>query len=263
MIPLLTIVLGIPLIVALVPLVMESRLIYYPVRRQAVTPENLGLRAERVVLHTTDDVRLDAVWAPAPNEKAAFLFLHGNAGNLSHRLPNVQQLVERGISVLILDYRGYGDSEGSPSEKGLYADARAGWEWLRERRERVFLFGRSLGAAVAIQLAGEVEAEGVIAEAAFNSVRGMALKSFLTAPAALTLRSRFDSVAAVKDIKCPLLSIHGARDSLAPMSMGRAIYDAATVPKRWYEITAAGHNDTVAAGGEEYWETLLDFVSNG
>ncbi len=263
MIPLLTIVFGIPLIVALVPLVMESRFIYFPSRGQAMTPESAGLRAERVVLHTADDVRLDAVWAPAPNERATFLFLHGNAGNLSHRLPNVQQLVERGISVLILDYRGYGDSEGSPSEKGLYADARAGWEWLRERRERVFLFGRSLGAAVAIHLAGEVEAEGVIAECAFSSVRGMALKNILTAPAALTLRSRFDSVEAVRAIKCPLLSIHGVRDSLAPMRMGRAIYDAATVPKRWYEISAAGHNDTVAVGGEKYWETLLDFVSNG
>ena len=121
----------------------------------------------------------------------------------------------------------------------------------------------SLGAAVAIQLAGEVEAEGVIAECAFNSVRGMALKNIFTAPAALTLRSRFDSVEGVKHIKCPLLSIHGARDSLAPVRMGRAIYDAATVPKRWYEITAAGHNDTVAVGGEEYWATILEFVSNG
>ncbi|MFQ5845605.1 MAG: alpha/beta hydrolase, partial [Planctomycetota bacterium] len=135
---------GYTVLVALVPLLLESRFLYYPTRGHDVTPEEIGLTAERVSLRTDDGVVLDAVWCAAPEERAALLFLHGNAGNLSHRLDNVKALVGRGISVLLLDYRGYGRSGGEASEEGLHRDARAAWAWLRERRDRVFLFGRSI-----------------------------------------------------------------------------------------------------------------------
>jgi len=153
--------------------IVES-MIFYPARGVAVTPEQLGIAGEEVFFDAEDGVRIHGFYLPAPGARRALLFLHGNAGNASHRLPNAAELVRLQCSVLVVDYRGYGVSEGSATEMGVYADARAGLHHLVEQRgfpeSRIVVFGRSLGGAIAVDLAQEREVAGVILESTFPSI---------------------------------------------------------------------------------------------
>ena len=153
--------------------IVES-MIFYPERGVAMTPEQLGIDGEEVFFSAEDGVRIHAFYLPAPGARRALLFLHGNAGNASHRLPNAAELVRLECSVLVLDYRGYGLSEGRATEAGVYADARAGLAHLIEQRgfpeNRIIVFGRSLGGAVAVDLAQERKLAGVILESTFSSI---------------------------------------------------------------------------------------------
>jgi fermentation-respiration switch protein FrsA (DUF1100 family) len=242
---------------------LASSLIFQPSTGVDLTPERLGLHAEEVRLRTEDGVRIHGWWLPAPGASRGILFLPGNAGNASHRLPNAAQLVRLGAHVLLLDYRGYGLSEGRPDEGGVYADARAGLDHLTGDRglpaQRVVLFGRSLGGAVAVDLARGRELGGVILESTFTSVSDMATPAF-GLPVGGLVRGMFDSGAKIPELRAPLLMLHGDRDRLVPIEMGRKLYSAAPDPKAFWVIRGAGHNDTVAIGGPAYFERLGSFL---
>jgi fermentation-respiration switch protein FrsA (DUF1100 family) len=242
---------------------LVSRFIYYPEPHWMATPGQFGLEAEELCLNPEPGVQLHAWFFPRTPPLATLLFCHGNAGNVSHRLENVYYLLETGFQVLLFDYRGYGQSSGQPSEQGLYRDAAAAWSHLLERPGTAgaprLIFGRSLGGAVAVELATRVEADGLLIESTFTSIHTLARLMFpLPLP---DLPVKYDSLSKIAQIGMPLLAIHGQEDELIPFADGRALFDAALDPKVWYPIPGAGHNDTYLVGGEGYFRRLAAFAS--
>ncbi len=241
---------------------LVNRFIYFPDPHWALTPADLGLAAEEARLTPEPGVQLHAWFFPRTDPLATLLFCHGNAGNVSHRLDNVARLVQTGFQVLLFDYRGYGRSSGQPSEQGLYRDAAAAWTYLVARAGTsdapCVIFGRSLGGAVAVELATRVAADGLIIESTFTSARAMARLAFPFPLPALPVK--YDSLSKVGGLETPLLVIHGELDELIPVAQGQALYRAAPEPKAWYPIPGAGHNDTYVVGGEGYFRRLVDFV---
>ena len=240
-----------------------SSFMYYPDPHWMLTPAGLGLEAEEVRINSGPGVRLHAWFFARPRPLANMLFCHGNAGNVSHRIENVAHLLRVGFQVLLFDYRGYGHSSGQPSEEGLYEDALAAWSALVERADASrphIIFGRSLGGAVAIDLAARVDADGLIIESTFTSIRTLA-RLFLRLPLP-DLPVKFDSLSRIGDMVTPLLVVHGERDELVPFADGQALYEAARGVKSWYPIPDAGHNDTYVVGGEAYFHRLAAFAAD-
>ena len=245
-------------------LLFEKHLIYFPTRAHEVTPAGLGLASEEVELRAEDGVRLHGWFLPVKGSRLTVLVCHGNGGNVSHRLDRVLLMQSRlNVDTLLFDYRGYGKSEGSPDEQGTYRDARAAYRWLVAHGhgpERVVLFGESLGSAVALQLALEVEARALMLESPFASVPEMARAVYPFLPLWPFVRTRYDNVAKVARLRMPLLVLHGERDEVVPFAQGRRVFDAAPEPKRFFAIPGASHNDTYLVGGEAYWRALREFL---
>lgn len=243
---------------------LVDRMIFHPTSGVDLRPDDVGLSGEEIFLETEDGVRIHAFWLPAPGSDRTLLFLHGNAGNASHRLPNAAELVAMDISVLLLDYRGYGRSEGRPSEAGVYADARAGLDWLRKEKgfpeNRVVVFGRSLGGAVAVDLAQDRGLGGVILESTFTSLSDMA-DSLLPFPVPLA-GDRFDSRSKIRRLRAPLLFFHGDRDEIVPYGLGEKLFAAAPDRKSFATIEGAGHNDTTLVGGPRYFARIEEFLDS-
>jgi len=200
--------------------------------------------------------------APVPSD-TVLLYLHGNAGNVTHRHETIRGLVTLPAHVFVLDWRGYGKSEGVPSEAGLYRDARAAWRYLTEKRgwrpDRIVLFGESLGGAPAVQLATEVEPAGLVMQAAFTSVPDRARELFPFVPGFL-VRNRMDNLSKIRRVRCPTLFLHSRSDEVIPFTHGRRLFEAAPTPKRFYEVPGAGHNDMDRVGGAAYRRVLREFA---
>ena len=241
--------------------------VYYPDSELKGTPAHMGLGFEDVWLRTADGVRLHAWFVPGTSG-ITWLWLHGNAGNVSTRLENLRNLHSRlGVSILLISYRGYGLSEGEPSEEGTYEDARAGLRHLLERpdvdRERVVYFGRSLGGAVAAKLAAEQSPAALILESAFPSLTRLAPCHFpwLRLPLMRHLVPfQYDTVGHLQSVTVPVLVIHGRRDDIVPVRLGREVFEAAREPREWYEVAGAGHNDVEPVGGDAYYGELERFL---
>jgi len=215
-----------------------------------------------------DGVRLHGWWCrrlDASADQPVLLFFHGNAGNLSHRAELLIELATRTrAGVFVVGYRGYGRSEGRPSEDGLYLDARAAWKHLTEEMDisadRIVIFGKSLGGAVAVDLAMDVDAAGLIVESSFTSIADMAGAHYPFVPKFM-IRTRMDSLGKISTISCPKLFTHSQSDQVVPYRLGRALYEAASEPKRFHEVVGSGHNETWIVGGDAYFEALSEFVS--
>jgi fermentation-respiration switch protein FrsA (DUF1100 family) len=247
----------------LLPRLLLDRVVFQPTPGRWLSPAQLGIDAVETELTSEDGVSLHAFFLPAPGADRAILFLHGNAGNASHRLPNAAQLAALGAHVLLPDYRGYGLSEGTPSESGAYADARAALAHLREAHglpeSRIVVFGRSLGGAVAVDLARARQLGGVILESTFSSASDLADRLFAP-PLGLLLRGRWSSDRKIEQLRAPLLFIHGARDGIVPIESGRRLFAAAPAPKEFHVLELAGHNDTVELGGRAYFARIARFL---
>ncbi len=253
-------------------------MLYHPARypQGDWAPDSREFEREDLGFETEDGVALHGWYASAHRNPSGvvLLFFHGNAGNITHRHENIELLARAGADVFIPSYRGYGRSAGRPSEKGLYRDAEAAYrvltEDLRIAPERIVVFGRSLGSAVAVELAARREVAGVILEAAFTSAPDMAREIMPFLPSGRMIGSRFESIERVASVEAPLLIVHGEQDSLVPFEHGRRLYEAANEPKEFYPIPGAGHNDTYERGGEEYfvrlssfWERARNTISDG
>jgi fermentation-respiration switch protein FrsA (DUF1100 family) len=243
----------------------QARLVYFPARVVAWTPEHIGLAYEEVTVRASDGVALSAWLLPAAVEEAPWVLLcHGNGGNISHRLSYLRLLHRLPAHVLIFDYRGYGSSEGVPTEAGLYRDARAAWDFLcRERGvdpSRIVLLGESLGAAVACALAVEVEPAGLVMQSTFSSVTSMGRRLYPWLPIGLLCRHRFDSSSRIGRVRCRKLFLHSPDDDVVPYAEGRALYEAAPEPKAWVEL-AGGHN-VDPTDQPALWEALRRFTDS-
>lgn len=252
---------GIYGLVVLLAWFFQERLLYLPHvgREHVATPAERGLGWEQVELQTADGLLLDAWWIPVEDARGKLLFFHGNAGNISHRLDSIQQFHRLGLSVLILDYRGYGRSEGRPSEEGTAQDARAGWRWLTEQQgataDEVVLFGRSLGAAVAAELAASLAPQGqpaaVILESPFRSVPALGQQLYPFLPVRWLATLDYPTERYVTRIESPLLVIHSRDDEIIPFSEGEAVYRAANEPRELLTIRG-GHNTGFVDSEPEY-----------
>ena len=246
---------------------IENFFVFFPEKTLALTPEDLHLDYEEIHLSTEDGMRLHGWLFPLEGESPIILFCHGNAGNISHRLENIRLLLDHGLQVFIFDYRGYGKSTGTPSETGLYVDGLAAYEYLVEERgippNQIVLFGRSLGAAVATDIALKKKAGSLIIETAFTSTRDMAKTMGLFALISYFLPPHYNTLEKIPRADIPKLIIHGERDEIVPFSMGQRLFEAAKIPKYFYPLKQAGHNDTYVKGGEEYFRIIAAFAMNG
>jgi hypothetical protein len=247
-------------------LIFEKHLIYFPTSTHDVTPSALGLPHEEMEARAEDGVGVHGWLLSGKESRLTVLLSHGNAGNISHRLDRAMLLQRQvPVDVLLFDYRGYGRSEGRPDEEGTYRDARAAYRWLRDRGHppgRIVLFGESLGSAVALQLALEVETRGLVLESPFTSVPDMARAVYPFLPLWPFVRTRYDNLAKAPRLKVPLLVLHGDCDEVVPFIQGRRVFDAAPEPKRFFAIPGAGHNDTYVTGGDAYWRALREFLES-
>ena len=241
----------------------EGRFIYFPLRPYDASPAQYGLQAEDLDVTAADGVRLRG-WRLRGGGKTVLVYLHGNGGNISHRLDRSRTLVESlGLDVVLVDYRGYGKSEGRPSEQGLYADGEAIYEAARARGfppERIVLFGESLGCAVAIETALHKPARAMILEAPFLSVRRMARAVMPVVPPFL-IRTRYDNEAKIGRIDIPKLIAGSDSDDVVPFSQTRRLFELAAEPKTLHVVAGATHNNIYIVDGERYlqaWKAFLD-----
>lgn len=244
----------------------EKRFIFFPDAQLVTTPAAVGLDYEEVYFSTDDGVRLHGWFVPASGARWTILWLHGNAGNISHRVDNLGQMHQRlRVNVFLFDYRQYGRSQGTISERGTYLDAQAALRTLRQRTDldaqAIVLFGRSLGSAVAVDLAVHQPCRAVILESPFTSVSDMAARVVPLLPIGRLLQTRYDSLAKIPRLTVPLLILHGDRDDVVPIEQGQRLFAAANAPKTFYTIPGAGHNDTYLVGGALYWQVWEDFLN--
>ena len=241
----------------------QSRQVYFPIGTLATTPAAHGMPFEDVWIDTEDGVRLHAWMVPALKERGVLLFFHGNAGNISHRIDSIRIFHELGLSVLIVDYRGYGRSEGRPTEAGTYLDAQAAWNWLREERgvppERIVVFGRSLGSSIAAWLSARERPAAVILESAFTSARDLAADLMPWLPVRWVLRFDYDTRSAVASFAAPVLVIHSRQDEIVPFAHGEAVFAAAQEPRHFLPIQG-GHNDGFLRSHADYVSGLRGFL---
>jgi len=223
---------------------LQERMVFLPHlpgRALDATPQAIGLDYEDAFIETADGERLHGWFVPAANARGTLLFFHGNAGNISHRLDSIAIFNRLGLDVLIVDYRGYGQSSGSPSETGTYRDARAAWDWLLARGVapgRIVVFGRSLGGAVGAWLAAQpdVRPAGLIVESCFTSGVDMARRLYPWLPARWITRLKYPARDYVAAAESPVMVIHSRDDEIIPFDMGRALFDAAPQPKIFFEL---------------------------
>jgi uncharacterized protein len=225
------------------------------------TPVKMGLTYEPVDLTTADGLKLSAWYFPAAAPRCILLYCHGNAGNIGDWTAAMPPLLDRGCSVLLFDYRGYGRSAGQPSEDGLYLDGEAAWDWVRQqaRQENVpaVILGKSLGTAVAIHAALQYPPYALILDSAFTSMREIAMNVTPWLPEGM-LPQLYESSERIAGISCPTLLIHGREDTLVPVGHSQRLYDALTAPKTLCIIDGAGHNDVSTY--PEYDEAIPAFL---
>jgi len=252
-------------------LFFEERLIYFPSRQIEVTPESLGLEHDEVFLAASDGTRIHGWFLPASPPRCpsyTVLVCHGNAGNISGRLDRALLLRGKlGVDVFLFDYRGFGRSEGRPSEEGTYRDAVAAHRYLEEARgiarEGLILFGESLGAAVAIELSLLKDAAALVLEAPFTSIAGMTRVAYpFLAPFTSFVRTRYDNLKKIPEVELPLLLFHSRRDQVVPFEQGEALFRAAREPKTFVAVENAEHADAFLAGGEAYWNAWKSLLES-
>ncbi len=254
-------------LIAALPTMLQrfvDQFLYYPMRYpDGDWTIQTQVAAQDVWMTSKDGVKLNGWWFPEPHLRYATLFLHGNAGNVTHRVDHALAAKQAGSAMLVLDYRGYGKSEGRPSEHGLYQDADAAYDELIRlgyTPERIILHGESLGTAVATELASHRKCAALILESPFASLRRMAGQ--VVPVLGPILAHGFDTERRIREVHVPLLVIHGDADEIVPFQQGRAVYESANQPKSFWRVRGAGHNDLLPVAGREYLNHLQAFYSS-
>lgn len=227
------------------------------------TPALHGLPYDDVSIHTEDGETLHAWWLPVANAAGTVLLFHGNAGNISHRIDYARMFRALAYNTLLVDYRGYGRSTGTPSEEGTYRDASAAWAWLRERRiaeHEIAVFGESLGGAVACWLARRHEPRALVLASTFTSLPDLGAEVYRFLPVRLISRFSYDTRMCLAQVHAPVLVIHSPGDDIIPYAHGQKLYAAAREPKQFLEI-AGGHNSGFVFMRQEWVQALGEFLN--
>lgn len=248
-------------VLALLVRMVEARLAFFPLPGEPVTPVDVGLVYDQVDVRTADGETLRAWWLPREDAAATVFYLHGNGGHLSMWLPVIERVWRRGYAVFALDYRGYGASTGSPSERGLYRDVEAALDALDGRRPRrpVVYWGRSLGAVMAAYAAAHRAPDGLVLEAGFPDARAVLAGSPLWLLSWLS-SYRFPAADHLARVRVPTLVMHGDRDGIIPFPLGERLHAAAPGPKRFFVIAGGDHNDVDPPDPDAYWRAVAEFV---
>lgn len=254
-------------LLVLVVYLMQGRMLYLanvPGRELTATPADINLEYENVTIETADDVRLHGWFIPGSSNRVV-LFFHGNAGNISHRLESIRQFLSLGLSVFIIDYRGYGQSGGKTTEKGIYRDADAAWRYLTHERDispgDIIIFGRSMGASAAAKLAAKQEPLALIVESSFTSVPDIAQEIYPWLPARWLSHLRHATRDYVQNVRVPVLIIHSGDDEIVPFHHGEEIFAAAQQPKTLL-VLRGGHNDAYIRDEVNYTKGLRAFLND-
>ena len=245
---------------------MQGRMLYLPDvsgRTLTMTPIDVGMDYHDVSIKTSDGVTLHG-WFIVGRPSRVLLFFHGNAGNISHRLDSIRQFQNLGMSVFIIDYRGYGQSGGSTTEEGIYRDANAAWRYLTEDRgissNDIVIFGRSLGASVASWLATQHQPLALIVESSFTSVPDIAQELYPWLPARWLSRFSHATRDYVRNVRCPILVTHSRDDEIIPLHHGEAIFASANEPRTLLALRGT-HNEAFLQDERAYIEGVRTFLT--
>lgn len=241
---------------------LEKTSVFYPSRTIEITPDRLNLPYEDITLTTDDSVQINGWLVKSPQAKSTLLFLHGNAGNISDRLMKMKLFYTLGVNIFIIDYRGYGRSQGIPSEKGVYRDGLAAFDYLKSREDLahlpIVIYGGSLGGAVAVEVATHRKVDGLIIDSAFTSAPAMGRLLYPFVPT-IFMSIKFDSQMKVKSLTIPKLFLHSVEDEVVPVSLGRQLFEAAAQPKEFVELTG-GHINAHVECRELFLESIGRFL---
>ncbi|MBN1689117.1 MAG: alpha/beta hydrolase [Candidatus Omnitrophica bacterium] len=245
-------------------------MIFFPEKAFYEEPEQYGFRWQDVFVETSDQVKIHGWFLQAGNEKGVILFLHGNAGNISGRLFKAKGWVDRGISVLLIDYRSYGKSEGEIKHgEDIVRDAEAAYQWLVQEKktlpEDIIFYGESLGSYPAIRLASEKKAAALILEAPYTSFVELGSVHYGLIPEfmrnMLVRDFSFPNREEIPSVKVPIFMMHGTADQVCPYKMGEELFKLAPQPKSFFSVPGGGHNDLPMIADEDYWEKPYRFVN--
>ncbi len=241
---------------------LENSSVFFPTRVIQATPHQIGLVYEDIFFKTSDHLTLHGWMVTHPKARGTLLFLHGNAGNISDRLEKISLFHEFDLNVFIFDYRGYGKSEGKPSEGGLYRDTSAAYDLLTKREqvfpEKIIAYGASLGGVLAIDLASQKPLAGLILDSTFSTAADMAKSMFPGIPV-FVLRTKMDSLKKVKHVVVPKLFIHSPEDEVVPIQLGKKLFAAAGNPKEFLEISGT-HNEGYRNSQPLFAEKIKSFI---
>ena len=241
---------------------MQPAMIFYPLKDIAATPSSWGLAFEDVNIELENKKKIHGWYLPHSQATKTVLFFHGNGGNISHRRDSLIIFHKLKLNTLIIDYAGYGQSDGTASEKSVNQSAQAAWDYLVSEKqipaENIIIFGRSLGGAVAVDLAAKVKPAGLILESTFSSVRDMVDKIFPVISNVIYLRYSFDSFNKIKHLRSPVLSIHSPEDEIIPYELGMKLFNGIKTKKEFLQITG-GHNDGFTQSIRPYMQSLRAF----
>ncbi len=243
----------------------QSCHVYYPKKEITATPFDIRLYFEEIIFSSSDGVNLSGWFVPARNSRRVILVLHGNGGNISTRLTLINYFNRKlGLSVFIIDYRGYGKSDGRPNEEGTYLDARAAWEYLigskKIRPQDIIIFGRSLGGPIAARLAKEVKARALILDSTFTSIKDIAAELHPYLMVRKFFRFGYPTIDYLKGVGIPVLIIHSSEDDYVPFSHAVKLYNAANQPRQLLKISGK-HNDNYIKSEGIYIEGIRSFIS--
>jgi len=258
-------VISIYLLFVILIYLFQSKLIFFPDKNIVVNPGQYGLNYAEVKFRTSDNLNLHGWYIPADSAQYTLIFCHGNAGNISHRLESIKQFHELYLNVFIFDYRGYGKSDGNISEQGTYLDAQAAWNYLIIEKNidpnKIIIFGRSLGAAIACQLATQQNPIAIIMESAFESVPELAAQIYPFLPVRWLSRFEYNNHDNIKKLDCPVLMIHSRQDEIIPFSHGKKLFAEAKEPKQFLEIQGS-HNEGFYISDQIYKKGILKFLDS-
>lgn len=241
---------------------LEKTSIFYPSKTIEITPDRFNLPFEDIMLKTEDGVKINGWLIKHPEAKCTLLFFHGNAGNISDRLMKLRFFHELGVNTFIIDYRGYGRSEGVPTEQGVYRDGRAAFDFIKGRPDLgnlpIVIYGGSLGGAVAIDVATHRPVSGLIVDSSITSAAAMSRRMYPVIPT-FFLAVKFDSKRKVQSLNIPKLFMHSTEDKVVPFLMGKELFDAAPEPKAFASLTG-GHNDAHIESKDKFLNAIEEFL---